>query len=389
MKLLSLINALTPQQWIYVAIAAAVVVVAIVIVAICCSHKRKKSVKMQQTVAVEPKIKAEPFKPEIIQPSTTQRVVSATPVVQEQPKPAIVETETQGVLVIGEEEVLVRYNRSFTSKLMQASDELKSYYVDLTNYALGYKKVKNKISWPSATLKRPGEKLATLTIKGKTLYVYLAMDPEVAKQTIKGTIKDVSDKRRYQDVPTLFKVKSALSLRKAKTLLDALFASKGIEIGTSADLLKTEDYPYDTTENLIKKGLIKVRAVDGREIEEGKILRTAGYGIVASVTAEQAHNMIADEVASTLVKTSSAESVGARAGKKFAVNIDTLSQNFASGDVVTLDVLKQKGIVPKKEVAIKILARGTLDKVLTVEADAFSLDAIKMIVLVGGTAIRK
>lgn len=388
MTLLSLLNALTQQQWIYVAIAAAVVVILIIVIAACSKRKRKKSAKPQQVVA-EPKVKAEPFKPEIIQPSVTQRVVSANPVVAEQPKPAIVETETQGVLVIGEEEVLVRYNRSFTSKLMQASDELKSYYIDLTNYALGYSKVKNRISWPSATLKCKSEKLATLTIKGKTLYVYLAMDPEVAKQTIKGTIKDVADKKRYQDVPTLFKVKSALSLRKAKILLDTLFTSKGIEIGTPADLLKAEDYPYDTTENLIKKGLIKVRAVDGREIEEGKILRTAGYGVVASVTAEQAHNMIADEVASTLVQTSSAESVGARAGKKFAVNIDTLSQNFASGDVVTLDALKQKGIVPKKEVAIKILARGTLDKVLTVEADAFSLDAIKMIVLVGGTAIRK
>ncbi|MBQ8433784.1 MAG: uL15 family ribosomal protein, partial [Clostridia bacterium] len=58
-------------------------------------------------------------------------------------------------------------------------------------------------------------------------------------------------------------------------------------------------------------------------------------------------------------------------------------------DVVTIDALKQKGLVPKKEDAIKVLARGTLDKVLTVEADAFSLDAVKMIVLVGGTAIKK
>ena len=59
------------------------------------------------------------------------------------------------------------------------------------------------------------------------------------------------------------------------------------------------------------------------------------------------------------------------------------------GDVVTLEALKEKGIVPKKETAVKILARGTLDKALTVEADAYSLDAIKMIVLVGGTAIKK
>ena len=111
--------------------------------------------------------------------------------------------------------------------------------------------------------------------------------------------------------------------------------------------------------------------------------------MVKSVTAEQAHNMIADSVASTLVQTSDTTTVSVKGGRKFAINIDTLSQNFDNGDVVTIDALKQKGLVPKKEDAIKVLARGTLDKVLTVEADAFSLDAVKMIVLVGGTAIKK
>jgi len=37
---------------------------------------------------------------------------------------------------------------------------------------------------------------------------------------------------------------------------------------------------------------------------------------------------------------------------------------------------------------VKILARGTLSKPLTVYAGQFSVDAIKMIVLVGGTAIK-
>ncbi len=54
--------------------------------------------------------------------------------------------------------------------------------------------------------------------------------------------------------------------------------------------------------------------------------------------------------------------------------------------MVDIDVLKEKGIVPKSETAIKILARGIIDKPLVVIADDYSADAIKMIVLVGGTA---
>lgn len=365
-------------QWLYLTILGVGTALFVIVLAFVLLPIRRKNCQCATVAKPEP-IQEPTAEPAPLQTTADKPVIASTP---------IVETEKQGVLVIGDEEVLVRYNRSFVSKLMQSSDELKGYYADLVNHALSYKKVKNRISWPSSTIKHQSGRVAILTIKGKTLYVYLAMDPELAKQTIKGTIKDVSDKKRYQTVPTLFKVKSPLSLRKAKVLLDALMATRNAQMGKPSTAINPQDYPYETTEDLIKNGLIKVRAVDGSEIEEGKILRTAGFGIVASVTAEQAHNMIADDVASTLVQTSSA-TASVKAGRKFAINIDTLSQNFDNGDVVTIDALKQKGLVPKKEVAIKVLARGTLDKVLTVEADAFSLDAVKMIVLVGGTAIKK
>ena len=37
---------------------------------------------------------------------------------------------------------------------------------------------------------------------------------------------------------------------------------------------------------------------------------------------------------------------------------------------------------------LKVLASGSLDKALTVEADAFSVQAIKMITLTGGHAVK-
>ena len=305
-----------------------------------------------------------------------------------------------GIMLVDEQEILVRYNRSFTSKLMQASDLLKGHYAELANHALSHKKVKLRISWPCAKLNHGRENIITFTVRGKTLYMYLAMDPEAARQVTKGTIKDVSDKKRYQATPSLFKIKSGLALKRAKVLIDALMQAKGIAYVAPCADVSAENYPYDTTENLVKAGLIKVRTLDGREVEEDVILRAAGFKVVESVTAEEAHTMISDEVASTLVvveedptpvvaKDVEIKSLGSRSGRKFAINIDTLSKHFQKGDRVTIDVLKKKGLVPKKETAIKVLARGTLDKPLTVEAAAFSLDAIKMIVLVGGTAIRK
>ena len=78
----------------------------------------------------------------------------------------------------------------------------------------------------------------------------------------------------------------------------------------------------------------------------------------------------------------------ATGGKKAVVNIDTISANFADGDVVDIAALKAKGLVGKKDTQVKILARGYIDKSLTVVADDFSVDAVKMILLADGTAKR-
>ena len=58
--------------------------------------------------------------------------------------------------------------------------------------------------------------------------------------------------------------------------------------------------------------------------------------------------------------------------------------------MVTLAALKTKGLVPKSAGRVKILAGGDLlTKPLTVKAESFSIQAIKMIELTGGTVVIK
>ena len=75
-----------------------------------------------------------------------------------------------------------------------------------------------------------------------------------------------------------------------------------------------------------------------------------------------------------------------RSGKMVEVNIDDICANFEDGDVVTLEALKAKGVVSKSAGRLKVLANGIMTKTLTVEADKFSLQAVKMITLAGGVA---
>ena len=65
----------------------------------------------------------------------------------------------------------------------------------------------------------------------------------------------------------------------------------------------------------------------------------------------------------------------ARFRTEFAtINLSDLNK-FNDGDVVTPELLKEKGIVKKQLCGIKVLGNGTLEKKLTVKAHKFSSKA--------------
>ena len=107
---------------------------------------------------------------------------------------------------------------------------------------------------------------------------------------------------------------------------------------------------------------------------------------VDSVTAEEAH-VLAEVNHIEVVVEEDVEYISKGDNKKCVVNIDTLSKEFNAGDVVDLAALKAKKLVDKKAKSVKVLARGRLDKPLTVKAGDFSNTALEMITLTGGHAI--
>ena len=67
------------------------------------------------------------------------------------------------------------------------------------------------------------------------------------------------------------------------------------------------------------------------------------------------------------------------------VNISDLEQRFDAGAEVTVELMKSKGLGTRKDVPIKVLAKGELSKALTVHAHAFSASARERIEAAGGT----
>ncbi len=66
------------------------------------------------------------------------------------------------------------------------------------------------------------------------------------------------------------------------------------------------------------------------------------------------------------------------------VNLNIIDANFNAGDVVDAATLREKKLLGKATLPIKILANGEITKAVTVKAEAFSSAAVSKIEAAGG-----
>jgi predicted transport protein len=157
------------------------------------------------------------------------------------------------------------YNRSFSAKIMQAEDNIQAYYSELKNELLSYKGVKARMSWAYESFNKGRNHVAKFTIRGKTLSLYLALDPDKYNVS-RYHHKDVSETARYATVPFMLKIKSDRAAKYAKELIaEAMNKVGAVKIdGTK------EDYTMDrkSVVALIEDGYIKVKEVEKPNFDE-------------------------------------------------------------------------------------------------------------------------
>ena len=159
---------------------------------------------------------------------------------------------------------------------------------------------------------------------------------------------------------------------------------------------KTYPSVYKLTSTLVLAGSYKIRETGEtvteeeleKYIEEGATVeKLSAYTVTDKVTAGEAETLITDATAENLIALAEVRSVRGT-GRRSYINLDTISANFREGETVDLATLKARGLLEAKVGSFKVLARGQLDKSLTVEANDFSLAAVKMIALTGGKVVR-
>ena len=125
-------------------------------------------------------------------------------------KPETVTEEVAAAEAVAEDfsvEKKAKYvNKSFAQKMMLADEVIKDRYDELKNYALRFKRLKARISKKFDSINQGRLQFVKLSVAGKTLKLFLNMD--IAATDPKFHCKDVRDKKTYEPVPVLLRIKS-------------------------------------------------------------------------------------------------------------------------------------------------------------------------------------
>lgn len=136
-------------------------------------------------------------------------------------EPVVIETPAP----ISEEEEERRI--PFATRLLSLDDDIKEYYNLLKEEALSYG-LKSRLSISGDTFRLHTKTYLKIVVAGKGLKLYMALDPSAYKDS-SIPVKDAGTKNLYKDIPLVFKVKSPLSLRRAKSLIKDVCEKDGLK----------------------------------------------------------------------------------------------------------------------------------------------------------------
>ena len=247
-----------------------------------CDDVKDEGVSENEAVAELVKVAAEPvFEAEISAPieSESEEIAEAIEFILEDNSENISEELTKAVLdgIIEEspsdsdndedeslayidvtgKRINVSCNRSFMANLIQSDERVKNYYTAIKNHILSYKNVKTRLSWKFESYKKGRIQLFKMKIRGKTICLYCALDPNEFDRA--KYFHEEALAKTFAAVPMLVRIRSDRGLKKALGLIDTVMEKFAInKLNNPENKNYSDDYPYETTKQLIERKLIKL-----------------------------------------------------------------------------------------------------------------------------------
>lgn len=118
---------------------------------------------------------------------------------------------------------------SFIERLSEMDESVIGWHAQLQAHLTSYRKVKSRYSARCDSYRMGRDLLAKMAIGGKTLKLYLAVDPEdAALEDGKYHQRDLSETSAYQEVPFMLPIRSDLAVRKACRVIDYMMENLNI-----------------------------------------------------------------------------------------------------------------------------------------------------------------
>lgn len=253
---------------------------------------------------------------------------------------------------------------TFDMKLRIADDNVKTFYSDIKNALLSYG-MHARMSRHKENFNKGRNNIARMAINGKTLKVYLAINPADIDPKYYHH-RDVSDKKGVAELPTMINVRSKVAVKKVKMLID--------RIAEELVIFPKKYTPKDFASEL---------TVDGYTTVERK-----GYGYLVNpegVATKEEADKIPDDFATNAVEYIYAPEKASRFIKA-ELSLKEISKNFKDGDVVDIAAVREKGLCAVNANYLSVTESDTLKKKLHVYADEYTVPAAKMICIAGGEA---
>jgi hypothetical protein len=169
------------------------------------------------------------------------------PVEEPQPEPVVEEVVApveEPAPVAEEKKPIIRI--PFTERMLNADKEMQDNYNELKNEILSYG-VNSRVSNSGDAFRLHRKTYVKLTIAGLSLKLYFALNPEDYKDS-PIPVQDAGHKGIYAEIPLVFKVKSGLSMRRCKELIQTVMEKDGLEQGPIGDtdwVEKLKEQPVD------------------------------------------------------------------------------------------------------------------------------------------------
>ena len=253
-----------------------------------------------------------------------------------------------------EDEALQGYNKKVLLKLKVASDRTQKYYSDLRNELRCYKALRFKSNNTGDTYAYKGKVVFKVTIFPKALKVYYALDPKKF------------DVKKYETIPLLFRIGSDRSYKYALEILK--------ELAKKLKIARTNAKPFDYM-------------ADFNTTSKALLIENGGEELLRASCTKDHSDVISDSLAKKCMMLRVRKPIE---GEKVVaeISIGELSAAFKTSYKIDIDLLKKVGLVNKDANYLKVTAMNNCYKAISISADEYEPEVIRMVVVTGGNIIK-